>query len=82
MYIFNKLTSKDSQIMVIIRKLIIYLVEKNIYTCIIASHIPGKHNIICDKPSRFQATQGDLQISGLNNKTISKNLPPEHFIIP
>ena len=80
-YILNKLTSKDSHIMSIIRKLIICLVKYNVH--IIASYIPGTQNTICDKLSRFQATQQDLRHSGLTGEQmpIPTNLLPENFIL-
>lgn len=51
-HILNDMTSKDKFIMVLVRKLVLFSLTHNIL--IRSSHIPGKHNVICDLLSRFQ----------------------------
>ena len=49
-YIINKLTSKNNTVMSIVRPLTLMLLKNNI--TLIAEHIPGKNNLLCDFLSR------------------------------
>ena len=80
-YILNKLTCKDNFTMDIIRSLVLSLIKNNIH--IIANHIPGKYNTICDRISRFQITASDLELACMDplQTTIPLTLLPEQFTI-
>ncbi len=79
-YIINNQSSSNSIIMGIVRPLILQLIKCNIFLrCI---HIPGVHNIICDKISRFQITIEDLH--KMHMSPLPTNIPdrllPENFV--
>lgn len=50
--ILNKLSSKNSNVMLLVRILTLQCLRLNIM--IKAAHVPGKSNVICDALSRFQ----------------------------
>jgi hypothetical protein len=54
-YILNKNTSKDKNIMTLLRKFVIICMKYNIF--IRAKHIPGKLNVIADFLSRSQVSE-------------------------
>ena len=54
-YIINNMYSKDKEVMVLIRKLVVSCMSFNIH--IRAHHIPGKYNILCDLLSRQQVSK-------------------------
>ena len=77
--IVNKQSSKDSDIMGIIRPLVLLLVKHNIH--LTSEHIPGLLNILPDRISRFQVTPKLLQEYGMEPTPIPlpKPLLPENF---
>jgi len=53
--VINKLSSKEPNIMRLIRKLVLLGLKFNI--CFSAHHVPGKSNILADRLSRFQVDE-------------------------
>ena len=77
--IINKLTSKDNNIMAIIRPLVLQLIHHNIH--LRSKHIPGIFNVLPDRISRFQVTPQLLISHGMNLQPthIPTHLKPDHF---
>ena len=72
-HIISKLSSKDQEIMFLVRKLVILLTCHNID--LRSEHVPGKLNVICDKLSRFQETPSLLRAHRLSPLPVQ--VPPE-----
>ena len=70
--IINKNTSKDKDVMKLVRRLVLASLKFNIYFC--AKHIPGKHNVVCDLLSRFSLQEAH-RIAPWLSKT-PENVPP------
>lgn len=64
--IINKQTSKDQTIMKLVRRLVLATLKHNIHFR--AKHIPGKHNVIADRLSRFQFQAAFQSAPQLNHK--------------
>ena len=79
--IVNKHSSKDKTVMNIIRPLVMEAIQHHIM--LLAKHISGKSNILPDRISRFQVTDGLLR--QYNMEVTSTNIPqdllPENFTI-
>ena len=54
-HILNSFTSRDSLMMIMVRKLVLFCMLNNIY--IKAKHISGVKNVLADRISRFQMDQ-------------------------
>ena len=79
--ILNKQTSKDTHIMRLLRKIVLLSLKFNIN--IIASHIPGKYNIIADRLSRGQVNVSLLTEWGLKTRIIvPPHLLPTPALVP
>ena len=72
-HILTKLTSKDSTIMLLVRKLVLLLTELNID--LRSRHIKGTKNILSDRISRFQTT--DALLTEHNMKLLPETIPDE-----
>ena len=79
--IVNNQTSKDKQIMKIVRPLILLLLKFNINLKMV--HVPGVKNILADSISRFQVTSNLLSQFGmrLSPTLIPAHLQPQNFPI-
>ena len=71
--ILNKQTSKNKQVMHIVR-LIVYLQLKFNFG-IIGKHIPGHSNVLADQLSRFQISSATLRQYGM--REVKTPVPPE-----
>lgn len=71
-YVINKLTSKDSNLMKLIRRLMVTSLKYNL-SCH-AEHIPGLLNNAADLLSRLQVQQFKVQFPGMD-KDCTK-IPP------
>ena len=80
-FILNNCTTKDPIILYFLRQLILLLIEHNIDLRTV--HIPGKTNILSDRISRFQVTDGLLREYNMNlmQTPIPKQLLPSHSIL-
>jgi hypothetical protein len=78
--ILNKQSSKNSDVMAIVRPLVLLLVDLNIY--LRSRHIPGVINILPDRISRFQVTPSLLQQYGMDDEptVLPTHLLPQNFI--
>jgi len=78
-FIINKQSSRNKHVMVIMRKLLLVLIHYNIH--LVACHIPGTNNVLCDKISRFQETPGLLAQFRMDEvqTTIPSELRPSNF---
>ena len=72
-HIINNQTSKDKQLMSLIRTLTVSLMQNNVI--IRAKHVPGKTNVIADALSRFQDTPDLRRQYGL--KPMQSVIPPD-----
>lgn len=79
-HIINSQTCKPDFLMSIVRNLVFTLVRHNIH--LIARHIPGKKNYICDRLSRLQITKIDLLNAGMAvvPTVIPPHLQPDNYI--
>ena len=79
--IINKQTSKNKNVMVIMRDLVLILMRQNIY--LKAEHLPGLSNHVCDTISRFHVTEDFLRENGLDHKPtmIAMRLLPSNYVI-
>ena len=79
--IINKQSSKDKIVMIIIRPLVMEAIQHNIM--LLAKHISGKSNILPDRISRFQVTDGLLQRYNMEvtPTNIPQDLLPKNFTI-
>jgi hypothetical protein len=77
--ILNKQSSKDKNVMAIVRPLVLLLVDLNIY--LKSEHIAGILNILPDRISRFQVTPALLRHYGMepHPTLIPRRLLPENF---
>ena len=64
--IISKLTSKDKNIMILVRRLIVCAMKFNFLFR--AKHIPGVHNVTADLLSRFQFTKAKQQAPWLEDQ--------------
>ena len=71
----NKHTSKNKNVMQMMRPLVLVLLEKNI--CLEAQHIPGVKNVTCDDLSRLQ---GPVGVRGLQDNAVALVVP--HHLRP
>ncbi|KAK2176516.1 hypothetical protein NP493_660g03003 [Ridgeia piscesae] len=72
-HIINNQTSKDKQLMSLIRTLTVSLMQNNVI--LRAKHVPGKTNVIADALSRFQDTPDLRRQPGL--KPVQSVIPPD-----
>ena len=72
-YIVNNQTSKDRQLMSLVRRLTIALMRSNVL--LRAKHVPGKLNVLADALSRFQDTRELRDQHGLALK--ASVIPPD-----
>ena len=72
-YIINNQTSKENNVMILVRKFVLQCLTNNIVFK--AKHIPGKHNIIADLLSRLQVQQAFSQAPWLNK--VPTDVPAE-----
>ena len=70
--IINKQSSKDKIVMNIIRPLVMEAIQ---YNMLLAKHISGKSNILPDRISRFQVTDGLLR--QYNMEVTPTNIPQD-----
>lgn len=80
-HIINKTTSRDPQIMVLVRHLVALAMQHNIHFK--AKHIPGKHNVLADHLSRLQV-QCFRQLAPLAQPyptLLPQDLRPERFCL-
>ena len=77
--IINSQTSKNKDVMKIVRPLILTLIKYNIQ--LTSQHIPGSSNILPDAISRFQVTQEMLNSRGMDPQPtpVPQHLLPENF---
>ena len=77
--VLNAQTSKCSQIMSIIRNLVLVLLLNNI--SLRARHLPGSQNVVCDTLSRQQVDHNFLRQYGMHYKPtpVPRHLLPENF---
>ena len=77
--IINKQTSKEKQVMFIVRSLVLVVLQNNIYMT--ARHIPGVHNVLNDAISRYQVSEDMLLQYGMKKTpvTIPQQLLPQNF---
>ncbi len=80
--IVNKLTSKSCHVMPLVRCLALVCLQSNIN--LVAHHIPGHTNLLCDKISRNLHTTSFLQRCGmeLEPTPVPMSLQPESFVLP
>jgi len=80
-HILNNQTSRCSNIMRVVRKLVILLANNNIY--IKAFHIPGSLNVLCDALSRFKNCNSLLSQYGMDAcpSEIPHMLLPKNFML-
>ena len=77
--VLNAQTLKCSQIMSIIRNLVLVLLLNNI--SLRARHLPGSQNVVCDTLSRQQVDHNFLRQYGMHYKPtpVPQHLLPENF---
>ena len=73
-HIINKQSSKEPNIMVLVRRLVLSALKFNILFK--AKHIPGKHNNIADRLSRFQVNEARRLAPWLAKNPV---VPPHHL---
>ena len=75
----NKQSSRNKLVMLLIRPLVLTFLQYNI--TFKARHIPGKHNILCDRLSRLQVLPQMLEEYGINPTPtpIAAHLRPHNF---
>ena len=71
--IINKLTSRDTTIMILVRRLVVTTMKHNIMFR--AKHIPGKYNIIADRLSRFKLQEARDAAPWLDKVPIALDTP-------
>ena len=76
MHILNSFTSKDRDIMILVRKLVLILMQYNIL--IKSIHLSGKLNILCDLISRNQVQKALELYPNLNKEPVSI---PQHMLL-
>ena len=78
--ILNATTSKDKDIMSIVRQLVLELLKHNIF--LRAQHIPGVNNVLNDLISRYQVDTQVMQQFGMKpfKTAVPTHLLPENFI--
>ena len=74
-HIINKQSSKEPNIMVLVRRLVLSALKFNILFK--AKHIPGKHNNIADRLSRFQVNEARCLAPWLAKNPV---VPPHHLL--
>ncbi len=80
--ILSKLTSRSCHVMPLVRCLALVCLQHNIN--LVAHHIPGHRNVVCDKISRGLHTPSFLQGYGMELEAtpVPMSLQPESFILP
>lgn len=75
----NKQTSKNKDLMRLLRPMVLILLNNNINFC--SYHIPGKQNILCDHLSRNQVTPALLEAYGMDRypTTVPQHLLPHNL---
>lgn len=79
-HIINTNTSKDKQVMKLLRLLVLESLKHNILFR--AKHIPGRHNVVPDLLSRLQFQKARAMAPWLSNQTtpVPASLSPQHLL--
>ena len=82
MFVVNKQTSKSPSIMTLVRKLVLAALSFNVHFS--ATFIEGQLNLMADKISRFQVTEGNLVQHGmcLQPDVVPRQLQPKQWVLP